>query len=139
MVLLALRMGGLTAPSMRLLFWGTHAISAAILALSLAAPARYTSLRPHLLIPARAFFSLLCPQLVWQLARQQASAASHGQQSWPGALLGGRKELGVRWAEAAARCWDRCSPAPRLIPAPTCRLLLAVGHVDALGQRTADA
>lgn len=85
-------------PAVRLLLCGTHAISAAILLLSLTARARYCSVRPYLLFAARVFYNLLCPQLVWQLAsQQQVSGGSKGRDGWPGAcMFGVGPRAGVR-------------------------------------------
>lgn len=82
-LLLALRIPSNAIPAVRLLFWGTHAISATVLGLSSADKASYARLRPYLLSVARVFYNLLCPQLVWQLAAQ-SSAQGGSRDSWPG-------------------------------------------------------
>lgn len=86
-LLLALRIPSNAIPAVRLLFWGTHAISATVLGLSSADKASYARLRPYLLSAARVFYNLLCPQLVWQLAAQ-SSAQGGSRDSWPGTHVG---------------------------------------------------
>ena len=83
-VLLTLRSGpaALTA-SARLLFWGTIGISAGILGLSLLSRHQYARLRAPLLVSARLFYSLIGPQLVWQLAAG-VGGSSREKGSWPG-------------------------------------------------------
>ncbi|KAL4852688.1 hypothetical protein ACK3TF_003416 [Chlorella vulgaris] len=91
-LLLALRIPSNAIPAVRLLFWGTHAISATVLGLSSADKASYARLRPYLLSAARVFYNLLCPQLVWQLAAQ-SSAQGGSRDSWPAFFL-----LWVTWS-----------------------------------------
>lgn len=80
--LLLLRDAGPLPPALRLLYWGTCASSAAVLALSVFARHRYATLRPYLLVTTRVVYDLLCPQLVWHLASQNmARNADRG--SWP--------------------------------------------------------
>lgn len=81
--LLLLRNSGPLPPPLRLLYWGTYALSFAVLGLSVFARHRYPALRPHLLVCVRVFYDLLCPQLVWHLASQNSRGRSAEQGSWP--------------------------------------------------------
>lgn len=105
-------------PVARALFWLTCTSSAAVLALSLAHRQRYTAARPYMIGTARVLFSLLCPQLIWQLAGQmQAQQAAAGAPSWP--------QIFFLWAT-----WSRCGSVlisrerQQPCPAPTQLLYL---------------
>ncbi|PRW20944.1 inner-membrane translocator [Chlorella sorokiniana] len=89
--LLLLRSSGPLPPPLRLLYWGTYALSLAVLALSFCARRRYPAMRPHLLVAARVFYDLLCPQLVWHLASQNVGRSVE-RGSWPSFFL-----LWVTW------------------------------------------
>lgn len=93
-VLLSLRTAPTSlTPAIRLLFSGTHAFSAVILLLSTCLPSHtYALLRPYILVAARIFYDLLCPQLVWQLAAQPRVQESD-RDNWPGFFL-----LWVTWS-----------------------------------------
>ena len=98
-VLLTLRSGpAALTPSARLLFWGTNAISAAILGLSILSRQHYARLRAPILVSARLFYNLLGPQLVWQLAAG-VGGGSRAKGSWPGG-----------WGHCCA-CWPPASSA----------------------------
>lgn len=116
MALLLLRDTGPLPPALRLLYWGTCAASAAVLALSFFARHRYATLRPHLLVTTRVVYNLLCPQLVWHLASQNmARNAERG--SWPSEWMDCRwSGLGVQRGSALnRRCRHRAPASQRAV------------------------
>ena len=129
--MLALRAGDAGAaapPAVRLLLWGTRALSGAILALSLLPRERYAELRPWLLGAARTFYALLWPQLVWHLASAGHARVSPERQTltaffllwvtwtrWGSELL--LRESGRAWPAVAgclgSRTWTWVAGAGR--------------------------
>lgn len=85
--LLLLRSSGPLPAALRLLYWGTYSLSLTVLGLSFFARHRYAALRPHLLVAARVFYNLLCPQLVWHLASQNVGRSVE-RGGWPSEWAG---------------------------------------------------
>jgi hypothetical protein len=94
-LMLALQNAGPRSTASRLLLWGTHAVTAMVLGLSVARPAAYSAARPFLLTAARLFSCALGPQILWHAA-QQGVAWSYGD-SWAGA----QPLLAARWIPSA--------------------------------------
>lgn len=113
--LLLLRSSGPLPAALRLLYWGTYALSLTVLGLSFFARHRYAALRPHLLVAARVFYNLLCPQLVWHLASQNVGRSVE-RGGWPSEWDGLR---GLRTAghssvqSRGAAVWQPAAATPR--------------------------